>query len=109
MARKATVPQLSESQKNILLGIIQRRDSSQHLVQRVQVVLLAAEGQTNKSIAPQIGFIQDISVVERNANGGGLCLFCVAIIGDGPGGELDFRFGLFEPHCSESLVRLVAE
>ena len=55
MARKTVTPQLSESQKNLLLSLIKRRDSPQHLVRRAKAVLLAAEGQTNKKIAPQVG------------------------------------------------------
>lgn len=55
MARKAPIPKLSELQKNILIGIVKCRDSAQHLVRRVRVVLLAAEGQNNKQIAPQVG------------------------------------------------------
>ena len=48
MARKSQPPKLSEVQKNQLLAIVKRRDSAQHLVQRVHVVLLAADGQANK-------------------------------------------------------------
>ena len=59
MARKATIPLLSETQKNILDKIVKRRDSPQQLVRRAKTVLLASKGQTNKSIAPQIGLCQD--------------------------------------------------
>jgi len=55
MARKSIVPQLSEVQKNILLAITKRRDSGQHLVQRIRAVLLAADGQSNKEIGQQVG------------------------------------------------------
>jgi len=39
---------------SILLAIKKRRDSSQQLVRRVRVILLAAEQQTNEGIAPQV-------------------------------------------------------
>ena len=55
MARKPVTLQLSETQKNILLAITKRRSSPQHLIRRVKVVLLAAQGQNNKEIAPQVG------------------------------------------------------
>jgi transposase len=55
MARKSVPPKLSELQKNKLLTITKRRDSPQQLVRRAQVVLLAASGQTNQQIAPQVG------------------------------------------------------
>ena len=58
MARKSVVPKLSEVQKNILLTIIKRRDSSQQLVRRSRVVLLASEQQTNEDIAPQVDLCQ---------------------------------------------------
>jgi hypothetical protein len=56
MARKSPVPQLSEQQTIILLTLTKRRDTPQHLVRRIRSVLLAAEGQTDKHIAPQIDF-----------------------------------------------------
>jgi putative transposase len=58
MARKSVVPQLSETQKNILEEIVKRRDSAQQLVRRAKTVLLAAEGQDNKKIVPQTHFCQ---------------------------------------------------
>jgi transposase len=59
MARKSVIPNLSEVQKNQLLTIVKRRDSPQHLVQRVHVVLLAANGQANHHIAPQVELCQE--------------------------------------------------
>jgi len=59
MARKSIAPQLSEVQKTILLTITKRRDSSQQLVRRVRAVLLAAEGQNNQEIGPQVGFYEN--------------------------------------------------
>jgi putative transposase len=53
MARKSVVPQLSEPQKNILEEIVKRRHSAQQLVRRATTVLLAAEGQDDKTITPQ--------------------------------------------------------
>ena len=55
MAGKSLSPPLSDIQKTILKKIILRRDSPQHLVRRVRIVLLAAEGYNNKQIAPQDG------------------------------------------------------
>jgi putative transposase len=59
MSRKSQPPKLSEVQKNQLLAIVKRRDSAQHLVQRVHVVLLAADGQANNHIAPQVELCQE--------------------------------------------------
>jgi len=53
MARKSVIPQLSETQKKILDDIVKRRDSAQHLVRRANTVLLAAQGQNDKTIVPQ--------------------------------------------------------
>ena len=39
MSRKSVTPKLSETQKTILLRITKRRDSSQHLVRRVKIVV----------------------------------------------------------------------
>ena len=58
MARKSVVPKLSEVQKNILLAITKRRDSPQQLVERVHVVLLASEHQTDRQIAFQVELCQ---------------------------------------------------
>jgi DNA-binding NarL/FixJ family response regulator len=55
MAGKSVLPVLSEIQKNLLLGITHRRDSPQHLVRRVQIILLATEGNNDHQIAPQVG------------------------------------------------------
>ena len=54
MARKSVSPVLSELQKNILSDITKRRDSPQHLVKRVKIVLLTAQGNTNKNAAEHI-------------------------------------------------------
>jgi len=59
MARKSIPPKLSEVQKSLLLTIVKRRDSAQHLVQRVHVILLAAEGQSNDKITPQVELCQE--------------------------------------------------
>ena len=59
MARKSIPPKLSEVQKRLLLTIVKRRDSAQHLVQRVHVILLAATGQANDKIAPQVELCQE--------------------------------------------------
>lgn len=66
MARKSLSPKLSESQKNILLAIAKCRDSSQHLAKRVRTVLLAAEGQDNENIVPQVGFCKETVRTWRN-------------------------------------------
>jgi putative transposase len=54
MARKSIVPSLSELQKTLLLAIVRLRNSPQHLVRRVRIILLAAEGQSNEQIASRI-------------------------------------------------------
>jgi len=59
MSRKSQSPNLSEVQKNQLLTIVKCRDSAQHLVQRVHIVLLAADGQANNHIAPQVKLCQE--------------------------------------------------
>jgi len=59
MAGKSLSPPLSDIQKAILKNIILRRDSPQHLVRRVRIVLLAAEGYNNKQIAPQVDLCQE--------------------------------------------------
>jgi hypothetical protein len=58
MARKSVIPQLSETQKNILDEIVKRRDSAQQLVRRAKTVLLAAKGHDDKKIVPQAYFCQ---------------------------------------------------
>ena len=58
MARRALFPQLSDQQKDLLLFTTKRRDSAQHLVRRVQIVLLAAEFQTDPQIAPRVGLCE---------------------------------------------------
>jgi len=55
MARKSVAPQLSSVQRDLLLSITKRRDSPQHLVRRVQIILLASESQLDIHIAPQVG------------------------------------------------------
>ena len=51
MGKKSTTPQLSASQKNIWLSLTKRRDSAQHLVQRVRIVLLAAAGHPTHTVS----------------------------------------------------------
>ena len=58
MARRALFPQLSDRQKNLLLFITKRRGSAQHLVRRAQIVLFAAEFQTDPQIAPRVGLCE---------------------------------------------------
>ena len=58
MARKSIIPQLSARQKTLLGEIVKRRDSPQHLVRRVQMILLAAEGQNNKQIVAHVELCQ---------------------------------------------------
>jgi putative transposase len=53
MSRKSTSPTLSEVQNIILSDITKRRDSPQHLVKRVQIVLLTTEI-TDKDAARQL-------------------------------------------------------
>jgi len=55
MARKGTAPTLSPIQKNLLVSLTKRRDSAQHLVRRVRVILLAADAHNDEQIAPQVG------------------------------------------------------
>ena len=55
MPRTCGVPTLSATQTNILSDITKRRDSPQHLVRRVQIVLLAAEHQFDPAIVAQVG------------------------------------------------------
>jgi transposase len=55
MARKGTAPTWSAIQKNLLVSLTKRRDSAQHFVRRVRIVLLAAEKQNDEQIAPQVG------------------------------------------------------
>jgi putative transposase len=54
MARTSTLPTLSKIQKDFLVSLTKRRDSPQHLVRRVRIVLLAAEQQNDEQIAPQV-------------------------------------------------------
>jgi transposase len=100
MARIAVTPKLSEVQKNILLTIVKCRDSAQHLVRRVRVVLLAAEGQNNKQIAPQVGLCKEtvrtwrtrwnrqqekIDAVQADGNENSLRKFlCEVVLADDP-------------------------
>ena len=55
MTRNIGVPILSEQQQTILRDIAARRASPQHLVRRIQAVLLAADHQHDHHIASQIG------------------------------------------------------
>jgi transposase len=55
MSRISVIPKLSSLQKNILTIITKRRDSAQHLVKRVKLILLAACGKNNKQIAEEVG------------------------------------------------------
>ena len=48
MARRSALPIVSEIQKDILSDITKRRDSPQHLVKRIQIVLLTAQGITDE-------------------------------------------------------------
>ena len=54
MARKSSPPQLSAIQQDILLEIVKRRDSPQHLVKRVQIVLLSVKGINDNDAALQL-------------------------------------------------------
>jgi transposase len=54
MALKSVPPLLSEIQKSILVNITKRRDSPQHLVKRVKIVLLTAEMISDKDVALQL-------------------------------------------------------
>jgi hypothetical protein len=58
MSRNSGVPILSEQQTTLLHTIVARRDSPQHLVRRVQVVLLAADHQHDIHIAPQVALCE---------------------------------------------------
>jgi putative transposase len=58
MPRNSGVPILSEQQATILHAIVARRDSPQHLVRRVQIVLLAANHQHDIHIAPQVALCE---------------------------------------------------
>jgi len=54
LARKSSPIQLSEIQQDILLEIVKRRDSPQHLVKRVQIVLLSVKGINDNDAALQL-------------------------------------------------------
>jgi hypothetical protein len=58
MPRNCGVPILSEQQTTILHALTKRRDSPQHLVRRIQIVLLAADHQHDIHIAPQVGLCE---------------------------------------------------
>jgi DNA-binding NarL/FixJ family response regulator len=45
---------LSQQQRNLIEQVVRRQSSPQGLVQRVMVVLLAAEGMNNSQIAQQL-------------------------------------------------------
>jgi len=122
MARKSVSPQLSETQKNILLTITKRRDSAQHLVQRVRVVLLAANGQTNKEIAPQIGLYintvrtwrqrwnrqqEKINAIEADGNEKALQEFITGVVlADDP---YNGKRGTYTPEQITQLYKIVCE
>jgi hypothetical protein len=55
MPRNVGVPTLSEIQTVILSEITKRRDSPQHLVKRVNIILLAAKHQFDPQIVTQVG------------------------------------------------------
>jgi putative transposase len=59
LARKSVVFHLSDIQKTILRDLVKRRDTPQHLVRRIRIVLLADEEQYNTQIAPQVGLSPD--------------------------------------------------
>jgi putative transposase len=52
---KVRPPPLSAIQKKLLVFLTKRRDSPQHLVRRIRIILLASEKQNAEQIAPQVG------------------------------------------------------
>jgi putative transposase len=122
MARKSVIPKLSEVQKNILLAITKRRDSSQQLVRRARVVLLAAEQQTDIQITPQVdlcqrsvwtwrtrwnAFQEKIDAVEADGNEKALKEFITdVVLADDPyNGER----GIYTPEQITQLYAIVCE
>jgi hypothetical protein len=64
MARQSVSPKLPEIQKCLFLTITKRHDSSQPLVVRAWIVLLASEGQNNIKAPRKITF-SDSTRIEK--------------------------------------------
>jgi transposase len=59
MGRAAVSIELSVEERRELEGLTRRRRTAQGLAQRAQIVLLAAEGLENKTIAQRVGAVQN--------------------------------------------------
>jgi transposase len=59
MGRAAASIELSAEERRELEGLARRRRTAQGLAQRAQIVLLAAEGVENKTIAERVGAVQN--------------------------------------------------
>ena len=66
MPWKAQKIELSERQREVLERIVRRRTESQQLVQRVRIVVLAGEGQSNRAISREVGLERHQVGVWRN-------------------------------------------
>jgi hypothetical protein len=66
MPWKAQKIALSERQREVLERIVRRRTESQQLVQRVRIVVLAGEGQSNRAISREVGLERHQVGVWRN-------------------------------------------
>ena len=59
MGRPAVAIELSSAERRELEGLTRRRRTAQGLAQRAQIVLLAAEGVENKTIAERVGAVEN--------------------------------------------------
>ncbi|TIV01492.1 MAG: IS630 family transposase, partial [Mesorhizobium sp.] len=59
MARVAATIDLSADERKELEGLSRRRRTAQGLVQRAEIVLLAAEGLENEVIAQRVGAVEN--------------------------------------------------
>jgi len=107
--RQAQPITVTDDQRIILEQITRRRTAPHHLVRRSHIILLAADGQKNHTIATTLQVHREMVSLWRGRWAAASNRLAAATTATDPDGFCVFVVDNLNTHQSENLVRLVAE